>query len=141
MFIPNLKNYKHQGDFGNASCPKFNLVGPEEIDNLTLAQSIAKIQNKDLIYELIDNHSSRPGHDLRYSLDPGLLKSLGWEPKIKLTKRIEELQSHFKMHNKDNHSKTGLLRIVSERKKLLTYLKRKDLSTYEKLVKDLKIRN
>ena len=51
-----------------------------------------------------------------------------------LTKRIEELQSHFKKHNKDNHSKTGLLRIVSDRKKLLTYLKRKDLSTYEKLV-------
>jgi small subunit ribosomal protein S15 len=58
-----------------------------------------------------------------------------------LTKRIEELQSHFKKHNKDDHSKTGLLRIVSDRKKLLTYLKRKDLSTYEKLVKDLKIRN
>ena len=58
-----------------------------------------------------------------------------------LTKRIEELQSHFKKHNKDNHSKTGLLRIVSNRKKLLTYLKRKDSSTYEKLVKDLKIRN
>ena len=58
-----------------------------------------------------------------------------------LTKRIEELQSHFKKHNKDNHSKTGLLRIVSDRKKLLTYLKRKDLSTYEKLDKDLKIRN
>ena len=58
-----------------------------------------------------------------------------------LTKRIEELQIHFKKHNKDTHSKTGLLRIVSERKKLLTYLKRKDLSTYEKLVKDLKIRN
>ena len=58
-----------------------------------------------------------------------------------LTKRIEELQSHIKKHNKDNHSKTGLLRIVSDRKKLLTYLKRKDLSTYEKLVKDLKIRN
>ena len=58
-----------------------------------------------------------------------------------LTKRIEELQSHFKKHNKDNHSKTGLLRIVSDRKKLLTYLKIKDLSNYEKLVKDLKIRN
>ena len=58
-----------------------------------------------------------------------------------LSKRIEELQSHFKKHKKDNHSKTGLLRIVSDRKKLLTYLKRKDLSTYEKLVKDLKIRN
>ena len=75
MFILDLKNYRHKGDFGNASCPKFNLVGPEEIDNLSLAQSIAKIQNKELLYELIDNHTSRPGHDLRYSLDPSLLKS------------------------------------------------------------------
>ena len=91
MFILNLKNYIHKGDFGNAKCPKFNLVGPEEIDNLTLAQTIAKVQNKDLIYELIDNHSSRPGHDLRYSLSPKLLKTLGWEPKIKLSKRIEEV--------------------------------------------------
>ena len=91
MFILNLKNYKHKGDFGNAKCPKFNLVGPEEIDNLTLAQMIAKVQKKELVYELIDNHSSRPGHDLRYSLSPELLKKLGWEPKIKLSKRIEEV--------------------------------------------------
>ena len=91
MFILNLKNYKHEGDFGNAKCPKFNLVGPEEIDNLTLAQMIAKVQKKELKYELIDNHSSRPGHDLRYSLSPELLKKLGWEPKIKLSKRIEEV--------------------------------------------------
>jgi len=91
MFILNLKNYSHKGDFGNAKCPKFNLVGPEEIDNLTLAQMIAKVQNKELIYELVDNHSSRPGHDLRYSLSPKLLKDLGWEPKIKLSKRIEEV--------------------------------------------------
>ena len=91
MFILDLKNYKHQGDFGNAKCPKFNLVGPEEINNLDLAKKIAKVQNRELIYELIDNHSSRPGHDLRYSLSPNLLKSLGWEPKIKLSKRIEEV--------------------------------------------------
>ena len=91
MFIIGLKNYKHEGDFGNAKCPKFNLVGPEEIDNLDLAQKIAEVQKRELIYELIDNHSSRPGHDLRYSLSPNLLKSLGWEPKIKLSKRIEEV--------------------------------------------------
>jgi len=91
MFILNLKNYSHKGDFGNAKCPKFNLVGPEEIDNLSLAEKIANVQNKKLIYELIDNHSSRPGHDLRYSLSSDLLKSLGWEPKIKLSKRIEEV--------------------------------------------------
>ena len=91
MFILNLKNYTHKGDFGNAKCPKFNLVGPEEIDNLSLAEKISNAQNKELIYELIDNHSSRPGHDLRYSLSSDLLKSLGWEPKIKLSKRIEEV--------------------------------------------------
>jgi len=91
MFILNLKNYSHAGDFGNAKCPKFNLVGPEEIDNLSLAKMIAKAQNKELIFELVDNHSSRPGHDLRYSLSPKLLKQLGWEPKIKLSKRIEEV--------------------------------------------------
>ena len=91
MFILGLKNYRHEGDFGNAKCPKFNLVGPEEINNLDLAQKIAEVQKKELIYELIDNHSSRPGHDLRYSLSPNLLKSLGWEPKIKLSKRIEEV--------------------------------------------------
>ena len=51
MFILKLENYTHKGDFGNAKCPKFNLVGPEEIDNLTLAQMIAKVRNKELIYE------------------------------------------------------------------------------------------
>jgi len=100
MFILNLKNYKHKGDFGNAKCPKFNLVGPEEIDNLTLAQMIAKVQKKELKYELIDNHSSRPGHDLRYSLSPELLKKLGWEPKIKLSKRIEEVVSWSLKNNR-----------------------------------------
>ena len=101
MFILNLKNYSHEGDFGNAKCPKFNLVGPEEIDNLTLAKMIAKAQNKELIYELVDNHSSRPGHDLRYSLSPKLLKKLGWQAKIKLSKRIEEVVNYIE-YIKDN---------------------------------------
>jgi len=58
-----------------------------------------------------------------------------------LTKRIEELQSHFKDHKKDNHSRTGLLQIVSDRKKLLSYLKRKDLESYQNIVKTLKLRD
>ena len=57
-----------------------------------------------------------------------------------LTKRIEDLQGHFKTHKKDNHSRTGLLQIVSDRKKLLTNLKKSDLKAYTKLVKDLKLR-
>ena len=60
---------------------------------------------------------------------------------VLLTKRIEDLQGHFKTHKKDNHSRTGLLQIVSDRKKLLTYLKKSDLQAYTKLVKDLKLRD
>ncbi|MAL53340.1 30S ribosomal protein S15 [Bacteroidota bacterium] len=58
-----------------------------------------------------------------------------------LSKRIEDLQKHFKDHKKDNHSRTGLLQIVSDRKKLLSYLKKKDPSSYEKIIKDLKLRD
>jgi dTDP-glucose 4,6-dehydratase len=91
MFILNLKNYRHVNDFGGAHCPKFNLVGTEEIDNLSLAQMIADAQGQELIYEMTDFHSARPGHDLRYALDGGLLKSLGWEPKIRLSERIKDM--------------------------------------------------
>ena len=89
MFILDLENYQHTGDYGHAHCPKFNLVGTEEIDNLTLAQMIAAAVGKELKYEMTDFHTSRPGHDMRYALDGGLLASLGWEPKIKLSERIK----------------------------------------------------
>jgi dTDP-glucose 4,6-dehydratase len=89
MFILNLENYQHTGDYGHAHCPKFNLVGTEEIDNLTLAQMIAAAVGRELKYEMTDFHTSRPGHDMRYALDGGLLKSLGWEAKIKLSERIK----------------------------------------------------
>jgi dTDP-glucose 4,6-dehydratase len=91
MFILGLENYVHTGDYGHAHCPKFNLVGTEEIDNLSLAQMIAAAQGKELNYEMTDFHTSRPGHDMRYALDGGLMKQLGWEPKIKLSERIGEM--------------------------------------------------
>lgn len=92
MFIlDNLQGYTHLGDYGGAKCPKFNLVGPEEIDNLTLANMIANAVGKELVYEMTDFHSSRPGHDLRYALDGSLLRDLGWEPKIKLSERVKEV--------------------------------------------------
>ena len=58
-----------------------------------------------------------------------------------LTKRIEELQNHFKENKKDNNSRTGLLKIVSERKKLLNYLMKKNEKQYHKIVKELKLRD
>ena len=92
MFILSLDPARvSEKDYGGAKCPKFNLVGPEEIDNLELARLIAKAQDKELVYKLIDFHSSRPGHDLRYALSGEYLKSLGWEPKINLTDRIKEV--------------------------------------------------
>jgi len=83
MFILNLK------DQSNGS--KFNVVGKEEINNLQLAQMIAAAQNKELIYELSDFHSSRPGHDLRYALSGEYMRKLGWEPQISLKDRISEV--------------------------------------------------
>jgi dTDP-glucose 4,6-dehydratase len=78
-------------DFGGAKCPKFNLVGPVEWNNLELGQKIAKAQNKELLYRLIDFHTSRPGHDLRYALDGDLMKKLGWEPKVSIEERINQV--------------------------------------------------
>ena len=84
-------NLENEVDFGGAKCPKFNIVGSEELNNLELAQIIAKCQNKELKYEMVDFHSSRPGHDLRYSLSGEKMKKLGWEPSIKLTDRIKQV--------------------------------------------------
>ena len=67
-------------DKTGAKCQKFNIVGKDEIDNLELAQFIAKVQNKDLKYEMVDFHSSRPGHDLRYALDGSKMAEMGWTP-------------------------------------------------------------
>lgn len=58
---------------------KYNIVGEQEVDNLQLAQRIAEILGKPLNYELVDFHSSRPGHDLRYGLDGSKLAEMGWK--------------------------------------------------------------
>ena len=58
---------------------KYNIVGEKEVDNLQLAQLIAEYVGKPLNYELLDFHSSRPGHDLRYALDGDKMKSIVWE--------------------------------------------------------------
>ena len=84
-------NLKNKVDFGGAKCPKFNIVGSEELNNLELAKIIADCQGKELNYEMVDFHSSRPGHDLRYSLSGEKMKKLGWQPSIKLTERIKQV--------------------------------------------------
>jgi small subunit ribosomal protein S15 len=57
-----------------------------------------------------------------------------------LTTRISELSDHFKSHTKDHHSRRGLLKIVSQRRRLLDYLKRKDAGRYSALIGRLGLR-
>ena len=57
-----------------------------------------------------------------------------------LTKRIGNLTEHFKTHKKDNHSRRGLLKMVSLRRKLLDYVREKDENRYKELIKRLEIR-
>ena len=57
-----------------------------------------------------------------------------------LTARLNHLAEHFKTHNKDNHSRRGLLKIVGQRKHLLRYLQSKNSAGYKKLIGELGIR-
>jgi dTDP-glucose 4,6-dehydratase len=60
------------------------------MDNLELAEFIANVQGKELNYEMVDFHSARPGHDLRYALSGEKMKALGWRPQP-VYKRLEQV--------------------------------------------------
>ena len=57
-----------------------------------------------------------------------------------LTERIQYLTEHFKVHQKDHHSRQGLLKLVGQRRSLLDYLKKKDIQKYRALIQELGIR-
>ena len=89
-----------QDSFGVAKNIKFNIVGPNEIDNLTLANKIAECQGKSAKTEMVNFHASRPGHDLRYSLDNSLMESLGWKPTKTFDERIQQVSDWY-LQNKE----------------------------------------
>ena len=70
---------------------KYNIVGSREVDNLSLAKMIAEIVGKKPMWEMVDFHSSRPGHDLRYALDGRLLEAMGWKPPVSFEKGLERV--------------------------------------------------
>jgi small subunit ribosomal protein S15 len=76
------------------------------------------------------------GEHKRHDVDTG-------SPEVQialLTERLSGLSEHFKVHTKDHHSRRGLLRIVSKRRRLLDYLKKKDVERYQALIGRLGIR-
>lgn len=83
-------------------------------------------QEKDVI---IKEHASAEGNTGSTEVQVALL-----------TANINKLQGHFSDHKKDNHGRRGLIRMVNQRRKLLDYLKRKDLSRYAALIQKLGLR-
>lgn len=70
---------------------RFNIAGDREISNLGIVQMIGKIINKEPKIKFVDFHSSRPGHDLRYSLDGTALREAGWKMPISTEQSFEQM--------------------------------------------------
>jgi dTDP-glucose 4,6-dehydratase len=85
-----LNNSKERLDSKDAALGRYNIVGVKEASNLEVVEIISNIMNKKADYELIDFHSSRPGHDLRYALNGDKLSKLGWTPPINLEESIKK---------------------------------------------------
>jgi dTDP-glucose 4,6-dehydratase len=68
---------------------RINIVGEREIDNEEFALKVAGYAGLKLNYELVDFHSSRPGHDCRYALDGSKLAKLGWKPPVTFEKSLK----------------------------------------------------
>ena len=75
----------------------------------------------------------------KYARNPGDTGSPEVQVAI-LSHRISQLTEHFKGHAKDNHSRRGLLKMVSQRRRLLDYLKSRDEGRYQAIIKDLDLR-
>ena len=69
---------------------KYNISGEREVSNLEMAQMIAKFMKKELIYEMVDFHSDRPGHDLRYGLDGTKLFEMGFKLPLNFEKSLRK---------------------------------------------------
>lgn len=100
FILNNLPPHLHQP--GEIDRPdRYNIVGDKQLNNLELAQTIARLMDKELDYELVDFHSTQPGHDLHYGLDGTKLKNLGWqspmsfEDSMKSTIEWQQLNSEW----------------------------------------------
>lgn len=88
FIIANTKPHLHESL--KADMPdRYNIAGDEQLDNLELAQRIAKLMQKELKHEIKDSHATRPGHDPHYALDDTKLKSLGWKSPFSFEKSLK----------------------------------------------------
>ena len=90
MDLPH-KKFPLAENFGGVTCPKFNIVGQQEVSNLAVAEKIASVLGKKLTCTMVGYDTQRPGHDFRYALSGEYMKQLGWEPKYSFDTRIEQM--------------------------------------------------
>jgi len=84
LFIcQNVTPPRYSDAFVTATAPaRYNVTSGDRVSNLDLARTIAAAMGRPLIYETVDYHSSRPGHDLAYGIDGSRLRALGWQPPV-----------------------------------------------------------
>lgn len=87
-------------DYGGAKCPKFNVVGKQEVNNLEMVNWIAEAQGRAPVVEMVDFHTSRPGHDLRYALDGSYMEELGWTPSVSVKEQVQAV-TRWSLDNKE----------------------------------------
>lgn len=90
FLLTNVKPAIYNSESQPYTLDRFNVVGDRELDNLQLAQMVAEFMGKELKYELVDFHSSRPGHDLRYALDGSKMASIGWQAPVDLEQSMKK---------------------------------------------------
>lgn len=81
FILKNTKPYLHVP--GKVDKPdRYHIAGDKQVDNLELAQMIADLMGKELKYQIVDFHKTRPGHDKHYGLDDSKIRSLGWKSPV-----------------------------------------------------------
>ena len=86
------------GGLGVDRPARYNIVGDTRLTNLEVAERIAALLDKPLEYELVDFHSTRPGHDLHYGLNGSLLESLGWKPPLSFEDSLKRTVDNYLEH-------------------------------------------
>lgn len=84
-----LENHKPNTYGPSHDISRFNVVGDKELNNMEIAQLVASFTGKQLNVKMVNFHETRPGHDMRYSLDGSRLASLGWKAPVSLEESIK----------------------------------------------------
>jgi dTDP-glucose 4,6-dehydratase len=91
FILQHTKPYEHQVGNSDDWPDKYHVVGDRKLNNLELAQMIAKYMKKDLKYKIVDFHKDNPAHDIHYGMVDTKLRKMGWKPPVELEEGIKNI--------------------------------------------------